>query len=37
MFSGSSAYFHWETSLQNFETSFEKFGAVMATGGLEQY
>ena len=30
-----SAYFRLETSFQNLETSFEKFGAIMAAGGLE--
>ena len=27
-----SDYFHLEARFQNFETSFEKFGAIMATG-----
>ena len=27
--------FRSETSFQNFKTSFEKFGAIMATGGLQ--
>ena len=30
-----SVYFREVTSFQNLETSFEKFGAIMATGGLQ--
>ena len=34
IFGRLAAYFRSETSFQNFKTSFEKFGAIMATGGL---
>ena len=31
------AYFRAVSGFQNFETSFEKFGAIVATGGLQCY
>ena len=35
MFSRVSAYFRLETSSKFLERGFEKFGAIMATGGLQ--
>ena len=35
IFGGVSAYFARKLVSDFFETSFEKFGAIMATGGLQ--